>query len=92
LMDSADSPRLTVGNLSAEFSQTHVTCAYVLGDNLMPMERFVSGTPRKEVIDYIKSFENFLWRHGNKKPIFNSDGTALWSPTAPPPRADSLAQ
>jgi len=82
LMDSADSPQLTVGSLSAEFSQTHVTCAYVLRDNLMPMERFVSGTPRKEVIDYINSFERFLWRHGNKNTILNTDGTVSWSPHA----------
>lgn len=80
LMNSADSPRLQVGNLATDFSSTHVTCANVLREELLPMERFISGTPRKEVIDYIESFENFLWRHGQKNALLNPDGSVRWSP------------
>jgi hypothetical protein len=78
-MNSADSARLHVGNLTANFSNTHVTCANVLRDELMPMEQFISGTPRQEVIDYIDQFERFLWRHGQTNPILNPDGTVRWN-------------
>ena len=80
LMNSADSPRLLVGNLTADFSSTHVTCANVLSEELLPMERFISGTPRTEVFDYIESFEKFLWRHGQKNSLLNADGSVRWSP------------
>jgi hypothetical protein len=80
LMNSADSPRLCVNNLTADFSRTHVTCANVLRDELLPMEKFIAGELREEVIQYIDSFENFLWRYGQKNTILNPDGTIRWSP------------
>jgi len=79
-MDSADSPRLMVDGITADFSGTHVTCANVLRDQVLPMERFLHGGPRGPVLAYMRAFESFLMRHGKSDPIFHSDGSLRWSP------------
>jgi len=81
-MDNATSSRLHVDETVAEFAKTHVTCANVLRDQLLPMERFLYGQPRQEVLAYSDAFERFLWRFGRSDPILNEDGSVRWSPAS----------
>lgn len=80
IMDEATSSRLRVDESVAELADTHVTCANVLRDELLPMERFLFGQPRPEVLAYVAAFERFLWRYGRSNPIFEEDGSVRWSP------------
>jgi hypothetical protein len=80
IMDNATSSKLRVDNAVAEFAGTHVTCANVLRDQLLPMEQFLFGGPRPEVLAYSDAFERFLWRFGRSDPILNKDGSVRWSP------------
>jgi hypothetical protein len=79
LMDNAVSAQLRVENLSADFSNTHVTCANVLREQVLPMEEFLFGHPRSEVLEYIRAFEYFLRRYGKSDTIYNPDGSVRWS-------------
>lgn len=88
LMDTAHVPSLAVDGAIADFSNTHVTCANVLRDQVLPMECFLFGQPRSEVLRYLESFERFLWRHGSSKSIVDDDGHVRWRPDT----ARSLAQ
>lgn len=80
LMDAAQSPFLQVEEITVDFAPTHVTCANVLRDELLPMERFLFGQPRPLVLDFADSFERFLWRHGQTNQIVDENGTVRWSP------------
>ena len=80
LMNEATSPRLSVDGSVAEFADTHVTCANVLREQLLPMENFLFGQLRPEVVEYTDAFERFLWRHGRSNPIVDKDGSLRWSP------------
>lgn len=80
IMDEATSSRLRVDDSVAEFAETHVTCANVLREQLLPMERFFFRLPRPEVLAYVDAFERFLWRYGRSDPILEKDGTVRWSP------------
>jgi len=91
LMNNATSSRLHVDNHFAEFGDTHVTCANVLRNEILPMEIFLYGKPRPEVLTYIDAFERFLWQHGSSPPILNSDGTIRWSPESATHPAAPLA-
>ena len=79
IMDDATSSRLRVDELVAEFAETHVTCANVLREQLLPMERFLFGQLRPEVLAYANAFERFLWRYGQSEPIVEKDGSVRWS-------------
>lgn len=81
LMKCANSSTLQVGRLTAQFSDTHVTCANVLRDEIIPMENFLFGKPREEVLIYVKEFEKFLTLYGNNMPILNNDGSLRWAPS-----------
>lgn len=80
LMREAPSPRLNVDGRVADFSVTHVTCANVLRDEMVPMERFLFGEPRPKALEFARAFEDFLWRHGRSDPVANPDGSLRWSP------------
>ncbi len=82
LMDKTNSSRLPVDGLVAEFAETHVTCANVLRREIGPMERFLFGEPRHEVMAYVDAFERFLWRFGRSDVILDKDGSVSWSPDA----------
>jgi hypothetical protein len=82
LMAAAGSSRLAVDGLVAEFADTHVTCANVLRREIIPMERFLFGQPRRDVIAYADAFEQFLWRFGRSDAILDKDGAVSWSPDA----------
>lgn len=86
LMDEATSSQLRVDESVAEFADTHVTCANVLRDELLPMERFLFGQPRPEALSYVNAFERFLWRYGRSDPILDKDGSVRWSPDGTPNR------
>ena len=80
IMDEATSSRLRIDESVADFAATHVTCANVLRDQVLPMERFLFGRLRPEVLVYVDAFERFLWRHGKSDPILDKDGSVRWSP------------
>jgi hypothetical protein len=82
IMDEATSSRLQIGDATAEFAGTHVTCAEVLRDQLALMERFLYGGPRPEVVAYTDAFERFLWRFGRADPLLNKDGSVRWNPAS----------
>jgi hypothetical protein len=79
LMDKANSSRLPVDGLIAEFGETHVTCANVQQREVIPMERFLFGQPRREVMEFADAFERFLWRLGRSDVILDKDGLVSWS-------------
>jgi len=80
LMNEATSSRLRVDSATAEFGETHVTCANVLRDQVLPMENFLFGGPRPEVLAYADAFERFLWRFGRSDTLLNEDGSVRWRP------------
>lgn len=80
IMDEATSSRLRVDELVVDFADTHVTCANVLREELLPMEHFLFGRPRPEVLAYSDAFERFLWRYGRSDPILEKDGSVRWKP------------
>lgn len=79
-MELATSPVLLVEKLPADYSGVHVTCANVMRDELMNMERAIYGTPRDEVIDYANDFEKFLLRFGSSDVIRDKTGKVVWAP------------
>jgi len=79
-MEEATGATLSVDRLPADFTGVHVTCANVLRDELMSMERAIFGAPRAEAIRYVDGFERFLRRVGSSEPIVDADGTVRWSP------------
>jgi hypothetical protein len=91
LMDAAPTSQLRVDDFTVEFANTHVTCANVLRQELHPMEQFLFGAPRPEVLAYADAFERFLWRHGRSDAIFNADGSVRWSPDRERGRVAQLA-
>jgi hypothetical protein len=96
IMDEATSSQLRVDESVAEFAETHVTCANVLRDQILPMEHFLFGQARPEVLAYVDAFERFLWRYGRSDPILDKDGSVRWSPDGAhnrmvPPSIDRVA-
>lgn len=88
IMDGATRSRLEVGGTSVDFGGTHVTCANVLRDEIVPMERFMFGEVRPEALSYVDAFERFLWRFGRSDVVLEKDGSVRWSPDTAPNRPD----
>jgi hypothetical protein len=86
IMDQATSSRLSVEGTAVEFAGTHVTCANVLRDEIIPMEKFMFGQVRPETMAYADAFERFLWRFGRSDAVLAEDGTVRWSPDTQPGR------
>ncbi len=80
LMNRAKSSELRVDDMTIDYANTHVTCANVLHKELVRMETFLHGCVRPEVLEYVHSFECFLWRFGRSEPILAKDGSPEWSP------------
>lgn len=86
VMEGATSSRLDVDGTVVDFSGTHVTCANVLRDEIVPMERFFYGEVRPEALDFAAAFGRFLWRFGRSDAVVDPDGTVRWSPQDQPDR------
>ncbi len=76
-MREASSPWLTVEGRRHDFSNVHVTCANVLQRELELMERFLHGSVREDVGEFVAAFRDFLSLFGQSDPIPEVAGAAL---------------
>lgn len=73
LMREATGPTMTIGPLTSDFSEIHVTCANVLRDEVRRMEEFLFGAVRPHVAEYCEAFRAFLKKFGDNKPVSGWD-------------------
>lgn len=78
IMDRSTSSNLKVDNWTADFSNTHVTCANVLRKEIIPMEKFLFGNARPIVTEYIEAFERYLLKNGRSETLFSKEGLIIW--------------
>jgi len=86
-MEHASSPVLEVDRLPADFTGVHASCANVLREELVAMERALFGAPRPEAVRYVDAFAGFLARFGSVERILGPDGRVVWAPESSGERA-----
>ncbi len=64
-METAQSPQLSDGRMTHDFTDVHVTCANVLESEVDRMEAALHGARRSEAQRFVEATRTFLERHGD---------------------------